>query len=69
MQNLIDVTVVKTQKELLHVALNLWYGEPHSRPVRQPCQVMIHVLEDHVNAPLVLISLNWLPLLISLWPW
>jgi hypothetical protein len=40
--------------------LHLWYGESHPRPVCQPCQVMVHVIEDHVNASLVQVTLDYI---------
>ena len=39
--------------------LDLWNGEPHPRLISQPSQVMVHVLEDHVNAPFVLVVVDY----------
>jgi hypothetical protein len=69
MQDLIDVAIVKACEELLHVALDLWNGEPHPRLISQPSQVMVHVLKDHVNAPFVLVAIDLLPLLVPFRPW
>jgi len=69
MQHLIDMAIVQAGKQLPHVTLNLWHSEPHSWPIGKSGEVMIHILKDHVNAPLVLVTIDWLPLLISLWAW
>lgn len=69
MQHLIDMAIVQACKQLPHVTLNLWHSEPHSRPIGKTGEVMIHILENHVNAPLVLVTIDWLPLLVPLWAW
>lgn len=69
MQHLIDMAIVQARKQLLHVALDLRHGEAHPRPVGEPGEVVVHVLEDHVDAPLVLVAVDWLSLLISLRAW
>jgi len=69
MQHLIDMAIVQARKQLPHVTLNLWHSKPHSWPISKTSEVMIHILEDHVNAPLVLVTIDLLPLLISLWAW
>jgi len=69
MQNLVDMTIVQACKQLPHVTLNLRHSEPHSWPISKPGEIMVHILENHVNAPLVLVTVNWLPLLVPLWAW
>jgi hypothetical protein len=49
------IKVIQLDRELY---LNLWNSEPHSWPISKPSQIMIHILEDHINAPLVLVTLD-----------
>ena len=59
MQHLIDVAVVQACEQLLHVALDLRHGEAHPGPVGESGEVVVHVLEDHVDAPLVLVTIDY----------
>jgi hypothetical protein len=49
------IKVIQLDRELY---LNLWNSEAHPWPIRKPSQVMIHILEDHINASLVLVTLD-----------
>jgi hypothetical protein len=50
-------TIIHTHTDGFY--LDLWNGEPHPRLISQPSQVMVHVLKDHVNAPFVLVAIDF----------
>eukprot|EP00218_Dolichomastix_sp_CCMP3274_P001372 CAMPEP_0170153916 /NCGR_PEP_ID=MMETSP0033_2-20121228/56565_1 /TAXON_ID=195969 /ORGANISM="Dolichomastix tenuilepis, Strain CCMP3274" /LENGTH=468 /DNA_ID=CAMNT_0010391135 /DNA_START=50 /DNA_END=1454 /DNA_ORIENTATION=+ len=54
-QDFVFVAVVQALQELLHVALDLRDGEPDASAVSEAGEVVVHVLENHVNAPFVLV--------------
>lgn len=39
--------------------LDLRHSEAHPWPVGEPGEVVVHVLEDHVDAPLVLVTVDY----------
>ena len=49
MQYFVAVAVFQAVQELRHIAFDLRFREAHGGRVHEACEVVVHVLEYHVN--------------------